>query len=156
MPSAVNFRPLQAGDIAHIAEHLRAADRDELRAAKGEGVDFHDALGMSVLRSSHVWIAADAEPVAVFGVAPVSILEGIGSPWFLSTPAAYKHPRALVVEGKRYLARMREVYPNLVNYVDERNEQSIRWLKRIGFTVHPAEPYGVAGRPFHRFTIGVA
>jgi hypothetical protein len=27
----------------------------------------------------------------------------------------------------------------------------VRWLRRIGFTLHPAEPLGPLGVPFHRF-----
>jgi hypothetical protein len=152
----VRFRELQAGDVAFLAANLRDADRVELVGTRGPDVRFEDAISRAVLLSSHTWVAAgdDHEPIAIFGVAPVSMLNGIGSPWFLSTDRAYKHPRTLVSEGRRYLARMRESYFSLVNYVDVRNDKSIRWLRRMGFTIHPPIPYGVEGEPFHRFTMG--
>jgi hypothetical protein len=151
-----HFRDLQAGDVLHIAANLREADRRELAATRGVGVNFADAIGRAVLLSSHVWVgvAPDGEPISVFGVAPVSMLNGIGSPWFLSTDRAYQYPRTLVVEGRRYLSQMRKTYATLTNYVDVRNDKSIRWLKRMGFKIHPPTPYGVEGEPFHRFTMG--
>jgi hypothetical protein len=150
----IHFRPLQAQDIAHVAEHLRPADRQELRASRGGNLPFADIIARAVLVSSQVWVwaeGAEDTPVAIFGVAPISLLDGLGSPWFLSTERAYKSPRSLVANGRHYIAKMRESYPNLLNYVDARNDKSIRWLKHLGFTLHPAEPYGVDGEPFHKF-----
>lgn len=146
------FRELRAGDIAHIALNLREADRQELLASRGD-VAVKDVLAQAVLLSSHCWVgvADDGEPVALFGVAPVSLLAGKGSPWLLSTERVFEYPRVLVRESRRYLSRMRAEYPHLFNYVDARNDRSIRWLKHIGFTLHPAEPYGVDGLPFHKF-----
>lgn len=154
----VRFRYVQSGDIAHIAANLRDADRREIAASRGPEVQPADAIANTVLRSSHVWIAVagDGEPIAIFGVAPISMIDGIGSPWMLSTERVYEHPRALVTEARRYLSAMRETYPTLYNFVDARNDKSIRWLKRLGFALQPAAPYGPAGVPFHRFEMGRA
>lgn len=150
-----HFRDLQSGDIAYLADNLRAADRQELTALRGPVVHYGDALGRAVLLSSHVWVWADENnrPLAVFGAAPVSLLDGIGSPWLLGTEGMFEHPRTLVADGRRYLQRMQAIYSELFNYVDARNDRSIRWLKRIGFTVQPARPYGAMGLPFHRFEL---
>ena len=152
----VRFRELQAGDVAFLAAHLREADQLELVGTRGPGVDFEAAISRAVLLSSHVWVAAghDHNPIAIFGVAPISMLNSIGSPWMLATDEAFRHPRTLVVEGRRYLAKMRESYFSLTNYVDARNDKSIRWLRRMGFEIHPPIPYGIEGEPFHRFTMG--
>lgn len=150
----VSFRPLQTGDIDYIAANLREGDRQEVEAVRGP--DVADALARAVLRSSHCWTAVgeDGTPIALFGVVPVSLLSGRASPWLLATEQAHEHPRSLVTEGRRYLSIMRAIYPNLYNYVDARNDKSIRWLRRLGFTLQPARPYGVAGLPFHKFEIG--
>jgi ribosomal protein S18 acetylase RimI-like enzyme len=149
------FRQLESGDIAHIAANLREADRRELFASHGPHTDIAGMVARAVLLSSHTWVgvADDGEPVAVFWAAPLWMLVGIGAPWFLSTDRAYDYPRVLVGEGRRYLSRIREAYPNLFNYVDARNDASIRWLKRLGFTLHPAVAHGFAGEPFHKFEI---
>lgn len=151
----LRFRGLQAGDVAFLAAHLRADDVQELAATRGPNVHPADAISRAVLLSSHAWVAASegGRAIAIFGVAPVSLLNGIGSPWLLATDEAFRHPRSLVVEGRRYLSVMRAIYSDMVNYVDARNVRSVRWLKHLGFTLHPAAPYGIEDEPFHKFEI---
>lgn len=146
------FRDLLPGDIAYIAENLRKADRQEVIAATG-ATSMKEAIAEAVLRSSHCWTGAlpDGEPVTIFGVAPVALLGSVGSPWMLGTERMFDFPRVLMGEGRRYLTRMLRLYPHLVNYVDARNARSVRWLARVGFTVHEPQPFGEAGLPFHRF-----
>lgn len=149
------LRPLAAGDIQFVAEHMRGADRAELAAVHGEQASPLHLLAQAVLNSPDVWtgVTADGEPICICGVAPRCLLTGSASPWLLGTEKLFTEPGALVREGHRYIGRMRLIYPELVNYVDARNTKSIRWLRRLGFTVHPAEPYGRAGLPFHRFDL---
>jgi ribosomal protein S18 acetylase RimI-like enzyme len=149
------FRDLISGDIDHIAANMREADRQEVVAFRGN-TDMRAALGSCVLMSSHYWVAAvGAEPIFVFGVVPVSLLDGMGAPWMLGTDKTFNYPRILVKDGRRYIREMLELYSTLANFVDARNEKSIRWLKRLGFTVYAAEPFGHAGLPFHRFEMKV-
>lgn len=79
------------------------------------------------------------------------MLAGQGSPWLLGTTLLDQLPGHLTRSAKTYLSQMQDQYPHLMNYVDARNVRSVRWLRRIGFTVHPAAPYGFAGLPFHLF-----
>jgi hypothetical protein len=148
-----HVRLLEPGDIAHVAANLRRADQEELDAVFGPLTDPLDAIGRSVMLSSHYWTLAAAEPLAVFGVAPLSLLGGVGAPWLLGTEKIFTAPSALVREGRRYVQRMLAVYPHLLNYVDARNTRSVRWLARLGFEIQPAKPFGAAGLPFHRFEL---
>lgn len=156
MAADILFRPVLPGDTGYIAAHLRADDRREAVALHGD-VSMQGLLDRSVRASSLVWVGTTpgGEPVAMWGVAPTSLLEGIGTPWMLSTEEAYRHPRTLIVEGRRYLDAMREQCPRLSNYVGAWNTRSIRWLKRLGFDMAPAAPQGPAGELFHRFSMGV-
>lgn len=54
-------------------------------------------------------------------------------------------------ENRKYLSSLLERYDMLFNYVDARHTASIRWLRRLGFSMEPAAPFGVDGVPFHRF-----
>lgn len=140
-------------DLQHIANHLRAADRLELTATHGDDLDVLAALWVAVRSSDEVHVAVTAwgEPIAVFGVAPVSLLGGIGCPWMLGTDAMSGFARAVVTLSRAHVARWGLRYPLQFNYVDARNRQSIAWLRRTGFSIQPAAPYGLAGEPFHRF-----
>lgn len=156
MAKAFEVRPIQEGDIEYIAGNLRLADQQELIASRGQDGSFFQIVAEAVGVSTKAWamVGEDLRPTAVFGVAPVSLLHRAGSPWLLGTDALFGHARTLVVWGRWYVARMREMYPGgLHNYVDARNVLSVNWLKRIGFTIHPPEPYGVEGQPFHLFTM---
>lgn len=145
------FRPLESGDIGHVAAHLRQADRQELAAIHGDE-PVQSVLASSVLCSSIAWTwVINGQPAAIFGVAPTSLLEGQGAPWMLATDAVFQCPGTLVREGRRYVRRMLELFPHLVNYVDARNERSVRWLARVGFTISPAARMGRNGELFHRF-----
>jgi hypothetical protein len=150
----VTVRPLQDGDIQWIAEHLRREDQQELKASQGDDVNFERAIAAAVRCSSLLWTVDDGEPIAIFGAAPISLLHRIGTPWMLGTDRVKKQARTLVVKGRWYVARMAEEYPGgLINFVDVRNTLSVRWLKAVGFTIHPPEPYGAGRLPFHRFEL---
>ncbi len=140
-------------DVRHIASNLRQCDRQELEAVHGPGLDFQDCLRTAVLASEecYVLVTPDGEPVALFGLAPVSLLGGLGCPWLLGTDAFMDYPRDIVVLGKRMVRKWSERYDQLFNYVDARNLRSIAWLQHIGFLVFEAQPYGLNGEPFRRF-----
>jgi hypothetical protein len=102
------------------------------------------------------WSAfADGELACVLGVAPLSVVSGIGSPWMIGTPVLDRHQRVLVRQTPEYISKMLKAFPHLVNYVYAQNTTSVRWLRRLGFTLHDAEPYGALGEPFHKFEMRV-
>jgi hypothetical protein len=140
-------------DVRHIVRHLRQHDVQELQAVHGPDLDLQDCLRTAVLASEecHVLATTDGEPVALFGLAPVSLLGGMACPWLLGTDAFMAHPRDIVVLGKRMVLQWSTRYDLLFNYVDARNLRSIAWLQHIGFQVFEPQPYGLAGLPFHRF-----
>lgn len=82
------------------------------------------------------------------GVLP--IVQGV--PWMLASETMTRRGGALTAAARRYLALMHARYPLLANYVDARHTASIRWLRRLGFTVaEQAMPAGPYGMPFHSF-----
>lgn len=137
-------------DIAELASNLRAADANEIRAY-GEN-DPLSALVQSATRSTLCWTGVvDGKVAAILGVAPLSLLSGMGSPWMIGTPVLEQHQRVLVRQTPVYISRMLRAFPHLVNHVHAENTTSVRWLRRLGFTLHEAEPYGPLGEPFHKF-----
>lgn len=133
---------------------LRPRDYDEVEAATG------DVIGTLLLcqpMSDDPITLRDrnGELVAVYGVSPVSLMSDTGALWLLGTPRMERNAKAVFRDAQRYIAFVRERYPRIVNYVDARNGPSIRWLRRLGFTIDPPAPYGVAGLPFHRFHMGL-
>lgn len=151
----VAVRPLEAGDIAVLADRLRACDRAEIRAALGPAAPanlFFTAIADSVLMSTQTWAGiVNGELACLFGVGPVSLLTGTGRPWLLATDLFTKETVSIGRLMRVYLGRMLNEFPHLENWVFSGNRSAVEWLAKLGFTIHPAQPWGFAGESFHRF-----
>lgn len=144
------IRPTEPGDVEILHANLRASDRAECEAY-GDG-DILEGIRSSAARSLLCWTGlADGELGAIMGVTPISVIGGSGSPWMLGTPVLDAHSRVLVARTPQYIGRMLAAFPHLVNHVHAKNRTSVRWLRRLGFTIHAPEPYGAKGELFHPF-----
>lgn len=150
-PPAVETRAPTPEDLTHLAAHLRAQDRAELNAAGWS--DHRVALEASVQRSRWSLVAlVDGELACVFGCAEYgSLLAPIGVPWLLGTDVLPRQRRVLQRWAPRYIEAMLQEYPRLFNAVHADNTVAVRWLRRLGFTLHPATPAPPTGAPFHVF-----
>jgi hypothetical protein len=137
--------------IAHIANHMREADRLECMAMAGKGP--HAALTDSLAASVYAWTGlVDNEPICIFGVSPRDLLAGVGSPWLLGTHGIGGIALAFLRRNQAYVRRMLDIFPVLENYVDVRNHLSIRWLGWLGFSIEKTPVIcGAEKRPFYRF-----
>lgn len=137
-----------------IAADVRPQDRAEI-GALGLYRDVVSALRASVVSSPHCAVfLSNGVPLCVFGVSPVSILTGVGSPWLIGSVALEQHVRELVPLAAPYIRLMLRIYPHLENHVHAENRRAVRWLRAAGFTIHPPQPYGLRGQMFHPFTMG--
>lgn len=148
--SVVELREATAADAEYIIDHLRSADVEEIRAAYGDNVQ--DVAIESVTLADESYVGAyEGVPFALFGVGSVSFTSNTGTPWLIGTDEITKHSKQVLVVSRAMIKDWMTRYAKLENYVDARNTVSIRWLKWLGFTIDEAQPYGVAGLPFHRF-----
>lgn len=139
-------RDVEPGDAEALAVNLRPADAAEIAACGLQGLE---AIQGSIRAS--LWartLVVDGAVAAIGGLAPMSLLGGIGSPWLLATPAL--SPRVLVRHAPGYIAEMHRTFPELRNFVHAENTRSIRWLRAAGFAILPAVP-AVTGALFHPF-----
>jgi hypothetical protein len=149
------MRAVTRADVEALAADMRFLDRQELEASHGG--DLVVAVQHAVDVSTACWaMLVDGELAMLGGVAPLSLVGGVGSPWMLGTTLLDRSPGALTRIGVVYLRIVLGLYPELVNYVDARNVKSIRWLRRLGFQI-AAEPipYGPKKLPFYRFDMRI-
>lgn len=112
---------------------LREHDRRE-SGAKGRTAK--SAVRLSLRSSSWACtVKLDGVPHAMFGVAPISLVEDRGRPWFLGSEEVYRHGRELLLRGPAAIALMHRSFRRLENVVSADNERAIRMLRRWGFTV---------------------
>lgn len=117
------------------------------------GTDPLTALTQSVEMSVVAWTAENDDGIiCMWGVAPVSILGGIGAVWLLGSDLVTKVKKRFLIETLKYVIEMRKSFPILINYVMVGNEVSQRWLRWAGATFHP--PIKINGVWFQPFVIG--
>lgn len=148
--SAAEFGARRAtpADAVDLAPRLRRSDVEEIWAASASGPN--DALLRAVEAGG--WAGTvDGQVEAIFGVAPLTLLGGVGCIYLLGSDAIERHAVPFLRLSRRYVGAMREDYAVLTNWVDARNETSIRWLRWLGFAIMSPAPFGPFGLPFHRF-----
>lgn len=137
--------------VEFIAENLREADRDELRASHGG--DPEEVLKESWQASSRSWLILDRTglPIGIFGVAP-AIAAGVGIVWMLGTDGIEAEAFSVARQTRGFVEEMNALYPTLWNFIDARNEVSLEWLLRAGFRIIDVDlQHGVEGRTFLEF-----
>ena len=146
----IEFREATKEDAIYIADRLRQADRDEVTAS---GSTPRMAVEGSRLMSDYAWTGLiDGEPSMLFGYGR-NLISTAGEIWALGTDTCTSAPREMLVYGRKVVRAILEVCPELQNYCDARYHAAHRWLRKLGFTVHPAEPHGPGGELFCKITI---
>lgn len=146
------YRKVTDSDILELSLNARALDAQEINEMSelSMGEVISESVKNSTLSASAY---VDGELNAILGVCPASnsILNTVGVPWMIGTDAVTKNRKVFCVEYDRIIKQMMSEFSLLVNYVDSRNLPAIRFLKKAGFTLEEAEPFGLNGVPFHRF-----
>jgi hypothetical protein len=136
-----------------MAKYIRPSDRQEVKATVNYPVK--KAVRACIVFSTYARAGfADGQLGCLWGVGPVSMVDGKGSPWMLATTVLDDYPIVFLKNCKKELEVLKTKYPVLENHIDVRNETAIEWLKWLGFTFEEPEPWGWQGLPFHRFHMG--
>ena len=112
-----------------------------------------EAINSSVNKTNYpLTFLADNKVVCIFGFGEASPLSMVAYPWMLGSYLLPKHYREFARVSKNCFQYIKDNYTSSKGYVDEDFTSSVRWLKWLGYTIHPAEPFGVYNHPFHLFT----
>ncbi len=136
--------------VEFIAVNMRQADADEVWASHHH-LPYEALMSSWDLSHSAVVVTVNDEPCVMMGLVIRDILAGSGVPWMLGTEGALKYKRNFLTQVPAVIDEMLSVCPRLFNYVHVENKTSVKWLKRIGFTLDDSKPYGVARESFHKF-----
>lgn len=136
-------------DLVLIADNIRTADVEELRAASDK--DILEAL-MESLEHSYfaLTIKKSGRPLMVFGVAGYSLLCDETCCWAVATKDLKFAGSKFLRYSRDIVAAVNRIYPVMSNYVGAWNHNALRWLKWCGFTVAPARRIGIHGEMMHR------
>lgn len=93
---------------------------------------------------------ADGEVIAMFGVAQPTLVNSLGMPWLLGSPAISQHWVRFARESRDFVNHEKAGYQMLLNYVDARHTRAVRWVRWLGFTLSLVERFGPDNLPFWR------
>lgn len=135
-------------DAYAMAPYMRVRDVEEIRASSGNTPT--QAL-LNGVDAGNAFTAFDkAGPVAMFGCAPY--MGDMGCPWFLATDRLPAYSRFFLKQSRKFVDQWEREYAVLVNYVDCRNIDSLKYLQALGFEFSKFIPnYGAGKKPFLRF-----
>ena len=143
--------PATVDHVIELALNMRVEDQNEIWAAAH--FTPWEALVSSISFTDIPYAGlADGKVLCIFGVGTRSLMSNKGVPWMLSTNLVSDHMRAWARGSRTAFEYMTRNINSLENYVDARYTSAVRWLAWLGFTVHPAEAYGMDGTPFCKFT----
>ena len=146
------YRPVTGSDILELSKNARLLDVQEVSAVTN--MSMLQTLEYSVKTSSLCASAyVDGKLNAILGVCPqsLSIINTVGVPWMIGTDLVTENKKVFCSEYSAIIKQMLGEYSLLQNYVDARNKPAITFLKRAGFTIDKAIPFGIKQMPFHRF-----
>lgn len=147
-PPAVRYWITPATDqMANlVVADMREADRLECEA---QGLTALEAIRMSIAGSYDPKVAfANDVALGAWGVQRLGGLSLRGSPWVLTTNAVEHHKKFFLRTTRDGLAAYMQEHSLLVNMVDARYKQAIRWLTWLGFQIGEPVPAGPNGELF--------
>lgn len=136
-----------------LAEKMRPAERAELIASMGQ--DPLAVVQKGIVDSAEAWsVFFDGELACIWGV--VEMPKGpdgekLGLGWLLSTSVVERKAKTFWSECLRILPELLSRWDVIVNAIDLRHTQALRWADRLGFrfeTPRPMGPDGIAFTPF--------
>ncbi len=139
----IRTRPTLPGDYWLFLDDLRQAEIDELAALD---TTCERCMRLGLLAGGAQTVFINDEPAAMFGIVDFGDFNQV---WAVFTRAIDRHPIAFLRESKR----LADTFPcEVVNFVDARNVKAVKWFRWLGFEVSEAEPFGMNGELFHRFS----
>lgn len=136
-------------DIMYLKDRLRESDVQEIWASHNHKPE--KALKICLYQSLVCFTIQNGNPIGMFGISPVDMVGTKASIWFLASNDLDKIKKRFLKNSRKMIDLLLEYYPFLFNWVDCRNEESIKWLEFCGATIEEPKPFGVEGLPFRYF-----
>lgn len=147
----VTVRRAEFSDIKIVAENMRESDVREIWASHHHTPDLALEIG---IKNSLICFTIEYKnyPVAMFGLYAESLLGNRGVIWFLGTNKLNRMKSTFVRSSKKFIKYLLSWYPYLYNYVDVRNQDSIKWLLSCGAKLRPPVRFGKDQEWFQYFS----
>lgn len=147
----LRFEVATPAHIRLISPFMRERDRLEVEAGCGQEVEL--AMAIALVESHYARTCFyGLEPLAMYGLANLSILGSSAQVWCFGTAAIDRHRMVFARASKRVLAELLRQAPILTNRVDANDESALRWLAFLGAT-YVLQPQVRGGTLFGQFIL---
>lgn len=149
MSRTVPALPHHAAAIVHGMR-----DKDRLEIAQGWGME--PIVAIRECLAASFWARTlfyELEPMAMYGLAPLSIMGGACRLWMFATAGVERHPFAFARATHRALMAVLERCTLATNLVALDDEPVLKWLDWLGAT-YVSQPQPRGGRLFAQFILG--
>ena len=144
----IDIVKLHSSHLEHIAANMRPEDVREIWLA-----DRSSPIGAleicNIMSDKKFALLLEGEPVLAFGLERDGLSDNARG-WLLATPQIAQVRRFFLQQSKPIFLSLTKEYALVYNYVHEQNTVALRWLKWLGFEIHPAIPFGAESAQFHR------
>lgn len=148
----VRFVPATLAQVSLIAGQMRPEDIREVRAQCG--MDAPQAMRAALEESPRFARTAllDLQPLAMFGLAGLTVLGESAQVWCFGTRAIDDHPLAFAKASRLAVDQLLRLAGILTNVVDADDVKVKRWLTWLGAT-YVLQPEWRNGRMFYQFIL---
>lgn len=134
-----------------LARNARDFVKDEAWAMFARDASYAIAQSLEQAVESYTWLA-DGQVGFIAGVSQRSMLDPTAVIWVSTTELVARYRVAFIRACKQLLAAVEARHPDIETWIDARAGVSLAWARHFDFEMHPAEPFGPAALPFHKFT----
>lgn len=146
----MRFDPAQTRHLRLIYADMRPTDRLELIAGWGDPIA---AMALCLAESFYArTVFHDLEPLAMYGLAPMSMLAGHARVWCFGTQAIDRHPFAFARASRLALYALFGHCSLMTNVVDKNDRAAVRWIEWLGGTIVDRQ-FVHNGMTFQQFVI---
>jgi hypothetical protein len=141
---SIQTLPASRRDLAELAGNLRPSDRLEITETVRAFGQMHPgwtpAAHVMATPEHPIWAMWHCDGlVGLCGVNPDKADPSCGAIWFLGTPLADTHWRAMTRASRRFIAMQAPHWRWMGNVVPTAMPKRIRWLEKLGFDFAPRQ-----------------
>lgn len=148
----IEYRQATLEDARLVVPLMRQVDKNQI-IALGEPVESTVASAIH-MSAGDAWVAYfDDQLAAIWGIVPCSLVTGAAIPWLLTTKIVEKSRKTFFKESRRLMQLLARHYGRLENMIDVNHKASLRWARRVGFSVGEPAPVGPRGALFCKISL---
>lgn len=121
-----------------IAAAMPSEGVRELAEVYGQNPE--ETLRRNLLASTEAWtMFHDTVPLAIFGVAPLSVMEGRGEFWVIGTTHICAHRLSFARSCRKFLPRLMRDWNEVIGLLEHGRPDVVKWAAWLGTKITPVD-----------------